>query len=254
MVSAPARRLTLDPAEWAVLAGDLLPDAPPGFEPTRVEPPARAGAARRLAHGGVLVAEGQVPVAAVTAQLGVLRRPVATVRLDVDGPGGGRRAWLAVGRGVVVGVVTLAGGAVELSVAPAVRLGEELARAVPEVATVTGRVARPGEPPPAGRVPLALLADEPATGAEGDDLAFLRDLQRRTAGSLTGLVLGRAGEHLGAGAVSWLATDAGWVGLRPRPDGSPRRLVDVVPVRPADLGTWLAPALAALLEGSDEQS
>jgi hypothetical protein len=52
--------------------------------------------------------------------------------------------------------------------------------------------------------------------------------------------------------VSWLATDGGWVGLRPLPDGSPRRLVDVVPVQPTDLGTWVAPAVAALLEASDE--
>ena len=44
------------------------------------------------------------------------------------------------------------------------------------------------------------------------------------------------------------------MGLRPRLDGSPRQMVDLVPVQPADLGTWLAPTVAALLEGSDEQS
>jgi hypothetical protein len=33
-------------------------------------------------------------------------------------------------------------------------------------------------------------------------------------------------------------------------DVSRRRLVDVVPVEPTDLGTWVAPTVAALLEGS----
>jgi hypothetical protein len=55
------------------------------------------------------------------------------------------------------------------------------------------------------------------------------------------------------GQVAWLATDAGWVGLRPRLDGAPRRMVDLVPVEPADLGTWVAPPVAALLEADDDQ-
>ena len=86
------------------------------------------------------------------------------------------------------------------------------------------------------------------TAPSPDEAALAEELLRRTAGSLSCLVLGRAGSAVGAGQVSWLATDGGWVGLRPVLDGSPRRLVDVVPVQPADLGTWVAPAVAALLE------
>lgn len=248
-----ARRLTLGPAEWAVLAAGALPDAPPGFAPASPEPAQRAAAVSALAGRGVLAAGGAGPVPAVEAQLEVLRRPAVTLRLDVEGPGGARRAWFAVGAGVVVGVLAVAGGGVELSLAPAVRLGEELARAVPDAVTVTGRAPGPDLPPLDGRVPLALLAGEPDAETGADDLALVQSLEQRTAGSLACLVLGRSGGELAAGQVSWLATDTGWLGLRPHLEGSPRLLVDLVPVRPVDLGTWLAPTLAPLLEGSDEQ-
>ncbi|WP_166518176.1 ESX secretion-associated protein EspG [Candidatus Blastococcus massiliensis] len=252
----PARRLVLSAAEWTVLADGRLPDAPPGFGPAEIERVDAGAAVAALVERGVITPDAE-PVPAVAAQLVVLRRPAVTVRLDVDGRGGARRTWIAVGSGVVVSVLTAVDGGVELSVAPAVRLGEELARAVPDAASVTGAGEESaGSRPPAGRVPWVVLADEPDAhrAADADDLALVQDLERRTAGSLTCLVLGRTGEQVGAGQVSWLATDAGWVGLRPRPDGSPQRMVDLVPVEPADLGTWLAPTLAALLEGSDEQS
>lgn len=249
----PARRLVLSAAEWAVLAEGRLPDASSGFAPAPVEPADRAAAVAALVERGVVTPDVE-PVPAVAAQLIVLRRPAATVRLDVDGRGGVRRAWFAVGSGVVVGVLTAGEGGVELSLAPAVRLGEELARAVPEAAAVTGADPDAGAPPPAGRMPWVLLAGEPnASGPAGDDeVALVQELERRTAGSLTCLVLGRAGEQVGAGQVSWLATGAGWVGLQPHPDGARQRMVDLVPVRPADLGTWLAPTLAPLLERSDD--
>ena len=232
-----------------------LPDPVTGFEPVPVEPADERAAAADLVARGVLQADDGRPVAAVGAQLEVLLRPAVILRVHVRGPGGERRAWLAVGTGVVVGVRTLAAG-VELSLAPAVRLGAELARAVPDAASVTGHPP-PGEatPRPVGRVPLALLVDaRDADGpADDDEHAAERDLEHRTAGSLDCLVLGRTGGRLGAGQVSWLATDAGWVGLRPVLDGGPRRLVDLVPVEPAELGTWVAPTVAALLEGSDGQ-
>jgi hypothetical protein len=183
---------------------------------------------------------------------------VLSVRLDVTGRAGARSAWFAVGTGFVAGVLTLPGGGVELSLAPAARLGAELARAVPDAVAVTGSSEEPAGPEavPCGRLPLGLL-DDRATPPDGsptaDEAGLAEELRRRAAGSLSCLVLGRAGRSLAAGQVSWLATDGGWVGLRPLPDGSPRRLVDVVPVQPDDLGTWVAPAVAALLEASDEQ-
>ena len=252
----PARRLVLSAAGWAVLTRGRLPDPLPGFEPAPVEPADERAAAADLVARGVLQREDGRPVAAVAAQLEVLLAPAVTLRVHVDGPGGARRAWFAVGSGAVVGVLALTAGGVDLSMAPAVRLGAELARAVPDAASVTGP-RPPGErtPRPAGRVPLALLADAwDARGPAGDDeLAVVRDLERRTAGSLDCLVLGRTGGQLGAGQVSWLATDAGWVGLRPVLDGAPRRLVDLVPVEPADLGAWVAPTVAALLGVPDGQ-
>ncbi|MEE6258080.1 hypothetical protein [Plantactinospora sonchi] len=56
---------------------------------------------------------------------------------------------------------------------------------------------------------------------------------------------------LGVGQVVWLATDDGWLGIRPAPDGSGRRLVELGPVHRAEIGAWLAPYLAAILESGD---
>ncbi|TYP88550.1 ESX secretion-associated protein EspG [Blastococcus xanthinilyticus] len=254
MSGGPSRRLVLGPAEWSVLTGDRLPAAPPAFRAGPVDGRAWDAAAATLARRGVLTADGAHPVPAVSADLALLRDPLLTVRLTVAGPGGERSGWFALGRGMVVVLLTLPGGSVELSVAPAVRLGAELARAVPAAAAVTGAPsgAEP-ERPPSGRLPLALLEEPSAEASDGpDETALAGELLRRAAGSLSALVLGRTGGAVAAGQVSWLATDGGWVGLRPLADGSARRLVDVVPVRPEELGAWVAPAVGALLEASDD--
>jgi hypothetical protein len=262
--AAPARRLTLTPAEWAVLIDGRLTDLPPGVAAPQVAVAERDDAVASLLRREVLLpadgASPAVPVPAVAGNLEVLRRPVLSVRLDVTGRAGARHGWFAVASGFVAGVLALPGGGVELSLAPDVRLGAELARAVPEAASFTGS-GTPEAPAgidtvPSGRLPLGLLDGVASPDVSGppspDETALAEELLRRTAGSLGCLVLGRAGKAVGAGQVSWLATDGGWVGLRPVLDGSPRRLVDVVPVRPADLGTWVAPAVAALLEAPDE--
>jgi hypothetical protein len=75
-----------------------------------------------------------------------------------------------------------------------------------------------------------------------------------TVGVLSCLVVGARtgeGEAALAGDVVWFATDAGWIGVRPSPDGSGRQLVDLVPVGPEALGSWLAPYLARILEVAD---
>lgn len=259
---AVARRLTLTSAEWAVLVDGRLTDLPPPFAVPPVAGAQRDDAVASLVRRAVLLpADGAAParpVPAVVGNLEVQRRPVLSVRLDVTGRAGAGSAWFAVAMPFAAGVVTLPGGGCELSLVPGGRLGAELARAVPEAAAVTG----PGLPggaagadaAPCGRLPLGLLDDDAPSheAATPGEVALAAELQRRTAGSLSCLVLGRAGSSLGAGQVSWLATDGGWVGLRPLTDRSRRRLVDVVPVRPTDLGTWVAPAVAALLETSDE--
>ncbi len=251
---AAARRLALTSAEWAVLVDGRLTDLPPGFAVPEVADARRDDAVASLVRREVLLpADGAGParpVPAVAGNLEVLRRPVVSVRLDVSGRAGARSAWFAVARRFVAGVLTLPGGGVDLSLAPDVGLGAELARAVPDAVAGAGTDAAPS-----GRLPLGLLDDGawPSDGAPAPgETALAEELRRRTAGSLSCLVLGRAGSSVGAGQVSWLATDGGWVGLRPLINGSPRRLVDVVPVQPTDLGTWVAPAVAALLEASDE--
>ena len=211
-------------------------------------------------RGVLLPADGTgpaVPVPAVAGNLEVLRRPVLTVRLDVTGRAGARHGWFAVGAGFVGRRPDPARG--RASSCPWHRTsgwGRSWRGRCPTPPPSPGRV--PEEPPgsgaaPSGRLPLGLL-DDVATPPE-------RVADRRTRwpwpGSCCGGPPGRSaawcwgapGDSVGAGQVSWLATDGGWVGLRPFLDGSPRRLVDVVPVRPADLGGWVAPAVAALLEG-----
>jgi hypothetical protein len=262
------RRLVLTAAEWAVLVAGRLPRPPSGFGPRPVSDARRRDAVAALVQRGVLQparSDEVRPVPAVAADLELLARPLLTVRLDVSGRGGSRQGWFALGPGVVVGVLTRQEGGVELSLAPAVRLGHELARAVPDAAAVvgpdqpgredTGPALDPDEDggAPTGQLPLALLEGTAPVTASAPDLALAERLFRRTGGSLHCLVLGRAGEHLGVGQVSWLATDAGWIGLRPRADGSAERRVDLVPVRPADLGAEMAPTIAALLEETDER-
>lgn len=260
MVSAEPRRLTLTSAEWSVIAADRLTDSPPAFAPACSGPVDRAGATASLVAAGVMVADdgtAAVPVPSVAADLATLARPLLTIRLEVAGRAGDRQGWFALGAGVLVGVQTLADGGVELSLAPAARLGTELMRAVPAAATVTGHWPAGEEPGEgvsiAGRLPLALLEETPFPGAAAEERALAQELERRTTGSLSCLVTGRAGSAVGVGQVSWLATGAGWVGLRPRLDGATRRMVDLVPVEPSDLGTWVAPTVGALLGNADEQ-
>lgn len=260
LTAAPPRRLTVTRAEWAVLVEGRSGDLPPGFAAPSVTAEERAGAVASLTGRRVLLPSETgpaEPVPAVAVNLEVLLRPVLTVRLDVTGRGGARSGWFAVASGLLAGVLTLPDGRLELSLGPDVRLGAELERAVPDASAVVG----PGFPEepvdtdaaPAGRLPLTLLDDllprpdgQATPTPQEEELAA--ELLHRTAGSLTCLVLGRAGSSVGVGQVSWLATDAGWVGLRPRLDGSSRREVDVVPVEPGDVGTWVAPTVAALLE------
>lgn len=258
-MSPGPRRLTLTAAEWSVIAAGRLTLPPPAFAPGPLSPDDRDVAISALVGAGIVVRHdgGAVePVPPVAADLVTLAHPLLTIRLEVTGRSGARQGWFALGPGVVVGLLRLAGGGVELSLAPAVGLGGELARAVPDAAEVTGPWPAEEEDgvPVAGRLPLALLEDAPSPGATAEEQALVQELERRTAGSLSCLVAGRAGATGGAGEVSWLSTDAGWVGLRPRPDGSSRRMVDLLPVEPGDIGSWVAPIVGALLEDTRERS
>jgi hypothetical protein len=79
-------------------------------------------------------------------------------------------------------------------------------------------------------------------------------VSRRTTGTLWCLVTGRSGDGgVLAGQVVWLCTEDGWVGLRPEPDGTDRQMVALLPVAGDELGVWLAPYLAEIVEAAGER-
>jgi len=212
----------------------------------------------------VLVGAGRVHPS-VLANLAVLAAPRLLVRAEATLPAGRSRAVFAVAGELGASLFARAGGAVELSLFPAVALGRELIRAVPEsnMDVPAGRIRSSlGDPaaPAIGRVPVALLAEYEAvrglfgadgwgdgSGGTGAELALAADLVAGTRGALLCTVLGRDRAGVGTGQVVWLGTDAGWVGLAPCSTSDGRAAVELRPVERADIGTWLAPFIAGIL-------
>ncbi len=219
-------------------------------------------AAGTLAAGGIVVPGGSGdpfdcrPTAPVLANLATLAAPDAVVEAEVSLPGGGLRGVYAV-RGLLgASLFTLADGAVELSMFAAVNLGRELIRAVPPLAAAPVPGPKADEAllstptrtePLRGRLPLAALALDLDPGLA----SLAAPVAQRTTGVLRCVVLGAIPAGGAVGQVLWLATDAGWTGLRPDPDGSGQRMVALQPVVREDIGSWLAPYLAQILEASD---
>jgi hypothetical protein len=271
--AAPApRRLVLTRAEWALLVRVSTITPPPGFEPARTDEPALRAAVRTLSVRRVVTARSAapldcVPVESIAANLAAVAAPVATVRVEVAVRNRGLRAFYSVSGPWGASLFALADAAVELSMFPAETLGRELIRAVPQPAAsapVDARVAAAlgGDPDGArtGRLPLAALEnpDRPGgivsrtvTAAEAELAARVA---RQSVGTLRCLVAGRGGGGLLVGQLIWLATGDGWIGLRPDPDGSDRRMVALHPVNRDDLGLWVAPFLAGILEVTGDRS
>jgi EspG family len=284
-----ARRLSLSSAELAVLCRYAGLSAPSGFEadfPAGAEGADAIGEADLAAASDALAARDILPRDArgrlhpsVAVSLAVLAAPAALVHVEAAVREGGLRAAYAV-RGPLGCSLFASPGGVELSMFPAVELGRELVRAVPEVPPPAGgdhriRSALAGAPNAtvvAGRLPLAALAESGAArglaapadlaaalGLSGAEAALAADVASRAVGVLRAVVAGPAGaagargasDAAAAGEVLWLATGDGWIGLRPDPDGSGRRMVDIVPVGSEDIGSWLAPYLAPILEAAD---
>lgn len=276
-----AHRLVLDSTEWAVLAVTAGVALPPEFmADSIVDGPVRRAAAQRLIDRGVAEVEpdradgGVRPVAAVAANLGVLAAPVVSLRVDVAVRGRTLRAVFTVRGALGASVVALADSAVELSMFPAVTLGRELLRAVADPADLLPDEARiraalavmePGGSL-TGRLPLAALRDvgeaapfdgarstvpAGAAGLTGAQADLAARVARQTSGTLRCLVTGRGQDGaVAAGQVVWLCTDDGWLGLRPDPDDTGRRMVTLEPVDRADLGVWVTPYVAAILDGA----
>jgi hypothetical protein len=267
----PAHRLALSAAEWSVLARHSPVELPPDVAPAPRTPgePARRQAAEGLVGRGVLTPVGDdplgyPPVPAVAVNLALLAERRIGLRVEVGVGERGVRAVYAVGEPLAASLFALGDGAVELSMFDATRLGWELVRAVPTPEQLAGgsgsrlRRALGGDGPAAalaGRLPLAALAafssDRPAppdilSTLDGGQRALAQALGEQTVGVLRCVVSGRAGDDIGVGQVVWLATDGGWVGVRPQPPVAGRAVVELVPVRREELGTWVAPYVAQL--------
>ena len=275
MAVAP-HRLTLSAAELARVFRSIDAAVPEGFG-TEVADEELPPAGAALLERGVLAAgdDGRVtPVASVAANVATLTAPVASVQVEVSIHGAGLRSRYAVQGPFGASLITLPHGAAELSFFPAELLGRELTRAVPATdTTVESKIARALDgldampaAPLSGLLPLAALADYgPARaldaqhgarnlaaelGLSAQEAVLARQVADRTDGMLTCAVFGvvTAGQAA-VGQVVWLATDhGGWTGLRPEPDGTDRRMVRLVPVERDDLGVWIAPLLAQILQ------
>jgi hypothetical protein len=282
-VPSQAHRLVLTAAEIALLAGICSIELPPGFATAgQVDESALEQAALALASRGIAVVDSDdpfvyLPVPSIAANLSVLAWPLAAVRVEVSVHGRGLRAFYAVSGPLGASLFARGDGGVELSMFPAETLGRELIRAVPrpdELITTEGRVGAAlgdaaGEPL-VGRLPPAALGEydtaRKLAGRDGPDgvpgslglstaeVALAERVADRTTGTLWCLVTGSGGDGLLVGQVVWLATDHGWVGLHPDPDGSGRRMVVLQPVVREDIGVWLAPHLGQILEATSERS
>ncbi|MGI5146848.1 hypothetical protein ACQEVC_10755 [Plantactinospora sp. CA-294935] len=278
----PAHRLLLSAPEWALLlhASGLRP--PPGFapaDPPTDQPPETATA---LADRGIVTTDpdnptGYRPVAPVATNLATLGAARAIVQLEVTTGNRGTRAVIAVAGNVGSGLIALDDGGVELSMFASVTLAAELIRAVPPAHELAGPRATlldqalggaRGGRELVGRLPLAALAEYgqagdlagasgrqqvvSALGLTAAQAWLAEQVNSRTVGVLRAVVTGRVGDAVGVGQVVWLATDDGWLGLRPVPDGSGRRMVVLESVGREDIGVWLAPYLAQILADADE--
>lgn len=274
---AVANRLTFTAPEWTLLCRRAGLRPPDGFGADDLPEPEIAAAARTLSGRGILTTSG-APTRSVSANLAVWAGPQALVRAELSVRGRGLRAAYAVAGQLGASLFTLARGGVELSLFPATALGRELVRCVaqpPEQLAAGGRIGEAltgsgaGPVPVRGRLPLSALAEYAPTrtfaapgaaaalGLTAAQADLAGEVNRRTAGVLRCLVTGGAGGAAGrvlAAEVVWLLTDTGWVGLRPHPDGSGRRQVDLVPAEPAQIGSWLAPYLARILEVVDDRT
>jgi hypothetical protein len=286
-----AHRLVLASAEWALLCQRAGIVPPHGFEAgDEVNDQALVTATRSLARRGVLtrlaasddeVGPRQQISPSVAANLAVLVAPHVLVQVEVSLRQQGLRAVYAIRRPLGTSVFTLAERAVELSMFPAVHMGHELVRAVPPAPQETAIKIRIEEafataahgPPLRGRVPLALLAEYGPTGRMAtpgtaaakffitkQESELAAEVTARTIGVLRCVVTGPGDDvpntdtaTVLVGQVVWLATDAGWVGLRQAPDGSGRQIVELVPVAHDEIGSWLAPYVAQILEVADDR-
>jgi hypothetical protein len=260
-----AHRLALSHAEWAALSQFGGVELPAGLTESGADRPVDEGARRTgaasLVERGVLTADGDggfAAVPSVAANLALLVQRSIALRVEVGIGQRGLVATYAVGDPLAASLVTAPDDGVELSLFESIDLGRELARAVPDqsgVDGVTNRIRQAlggGESVPlVGALPMAALSDpQPSTWDELDEgqARLARAAAAQTVGVLRCLVAGPAADGVGVGQVVWLATEAGWVGLSPQPPVDGEATVRLEPVDRTDLGVWVAPLIARLLD------
>ena len=284
--STPApHRLVLSAAEYAYLVATLGLSMPPGWQPqTDDGNPAEPA---DLVKRGVLRGDADLTAVhpSVQVNLRILAAPQVMLDTTATISPAGSHSLHAIAGPLGASLFALGDGAVELSLFAATDLGRELIRAVPadvdiNTDTEIDTALRTGDTrdgPPHGRVPLAALhelgvakllqpadPDAPAEVLSALDLpAAEAQLAGRVAagadGALVCLITARLAGDTGdtgdtrdtrvrSARVTWLHTDRGWLGVRPDPDASGRRMVLLEPVTRADLGVWVAPYIAGALE------
>jgi hypothetical protein len=201
-----ARRIVLPSGEVAELCGRLGLLCPPGF-----------GAVPMPIRTNGLVTEGAVHPA-VAAGLAATCSP--RVAVLVASTVGDVAAAFGVRHDLGGSLLRAGECGVEMSVWPALRLGDELARAVPILGA---------SPLPALDLPLPQVAERP-------------DLRAAIIGRLRATVVAPPSV---VGQVIWLATRTGWLSLEPAAVRDGVRWAVVRPVAPADLGAAVAPLVAS---------
>lgn len=262
-------RLVLSAAEFAYLVAKTGMEMPPGWRPAPDNPFGLAESEltkKRVVQGTGDEAEVH---RSVQVNLGILAGPQVMLDTTVSIAGKGSRSLHAVSGPLGASLFALADGAVELSMFAAVHLGRELIRAVPPPgSTATGISSALSESAPdplRGTVPLTALHEmgvarlmreaDPGVQAVVLDKLDLPAAEAKLAlraanrsdGALRCQLTGKAGGRVASGQVTWLHSDAGWSGITPVPDGSGRKLVKLEPAAREDIGTWVAPFVAAAL-------
>ena len=207
MRTLAARRLVLQPGEVAALTARLRLRLPPGFEAPPTTTP-----------WSLISGDDVHPSLAAGLRATCAPRVAVLVATTL----GGCEGAFGIADDLGGSLLRTADSDVEVSAWPAVRLGDELARAAPTL---------PELDRPTLHLPLAELPDAP---------------------ELAGIVVGTLRATVVAppyviGQVLWLATDAGWLALEPAEVRRGARWATVRPVGPRDLGAAVAPFLAAAL-------
>ncbi|OLR90879.1 hypothetical protein [Actinokineospora bangkokensis] len=267
-----AHRLVLTAAEYAFLVAKTGLELPPDWAPA---PDIATGAeAGSLVAKGALRGSGDMVSVhpSVEMNLRVLAAPVIMFDTTATIGARGSRSLHAFNGVLGASLFLLPDAGVELSLFAAVELGRELVRAVPEWSTagsIGSLLDDPEEAEPlAGTLPLAALhelgvaellrdADPGATdhvlralALPADEEAFALEVARRTDGALRVLGTALIGGAARTVQLTWLHSDAGWVGISPV--GGERRLVRLDPVDRDDLGVWLAPYISEAVEQGEQ--